>query len=235
MSSASTATPYSSLSLKDIVCLCAKHCNEDAWKEFISRVGRPISLTVMRTASLWGANSASVVQDLVQTTYLKLWENGCALLQDFAVQQPESIVGYLKKIAANATHDYFKHSHSQSSGGDRPHVSTFDAEPEAGEDTHGSEERIAFGLFRDEIDGLLRRSLHGPDRDRDRTIFWLYFRQGMSTKEIASLPALGLSAKGVSSVLERLKHAIREQILANTLEYEEQAIEVKANSLANAS
>ena len=44
-------------------------------------------------------------------------------------------------------------------------------------------------------------------------IFWLYFRQGMSTKEIASLPTIGLSAKGVGSVIERLKHGIREQIL----------------------
>lgn len=44
-------------------------------------------------------------------------------------------------------------------------------------------------------------------------IFWLYFRQGMSTKEIASLPAIGLSAKGVGSVIERLKRSIREHIL----------------------
>ena len=44
-------------------------------------------------------------------------------------------------------------------------------------------------------------------------IFWLYFRQGMSTKEIASLPTIGLGAKGVGSVIERLKQAIREQIV----------------------
>jgi DNA-binding transcriptional regulator LsrR (DeoR family) len=44
-------------------------------------------------------------------------------------------------------------------------------------------------------------------------IFWLYFRQGMSTKEIASIPTIGLSTKGVGSVIERLKHCIREQII----------------------
>ena len=44
-------------------------------------------------------------------------------------------------------------------------------------------------------------------------IFWLYFRQGMSTKEIASLPTIGLGAKGVGSVIERLKHCIRDQIV----------------------
>jgi hypothetical protein len=44
-------------------------------------------------------------------------------------------------------------------------------------------------------------------------IFWLYFRQGMSTKEIASLPTIGLGTKGVGSVIERLKHGLREQIV----------------------
>jgi RNA polymerase sigma-70 factor, ECF subfamily len=179
----------------------------------VARVGRPISLTVLRTASLWGQPSQSLVEDLVQMTYLKLWENGCRHLRDFAVQYPEAILGYLKKTAANTTHDHFKHLHSQSAGGDQAHVSTSDIDPEAGHEVHGSQERIAFQIFLDQIDGYLRQGLRGPDQERDRTIFWLYFRQGMSTQEIASLPTIGLGAKGVGSVIERLKGCVREQIL----------------------
>jgi DNA-directed RNA polymerase specialized sigma24 family protein len=103
-----------------------------AWEEFVLRVGKPISLTIMRTASLWGEPSRALVEDLVQATYLKLWEDGCRLLRDFAVLHPEAILGYLKKIASNAAHDYFKRGHSQSSGGDQPHVSTSEVDPEAG-------------------------------------------------------------------------------------------------------
>jgi len=206
-------TPYSSLSLKDIVCLCAGSFDDAAWEEFVARVGRPISLTIMRTASLWGENSPSLVEDLIQATYLKLWEDGCRLLRDFAVEHPEAILGYLKKIAANATHDHFKHCHSQTCGGDKPHVSTSDVEPEVGKEVNGSQERIAFGVFLTEIDDHLKRDLTGPDHDRDRMIFWLYFRQGMSTKEIASLPGMGLGSKGVGSVIERLKQRIRELIV----------------------
>jgi RNA polymerase sigma-70 factor, ECF subfamily len=213
MSTTSKPTRYSSLSLKDVVCLCAGPCDDAAWEEFVSRVGKPISLTVMRTASLWGEASRSLVEDLVQVTYLKLWEDGCRLLRDFAIQHPEAILGYVKKAAANATHDYFKHGHSQSSGGGNPHVSTSDVDPEAGKEVQGSQEKIAFGVFLNELDDHLKRGLTGPDRERDRTIFWLYFRQGMSAKEIASLPTIGLGNKGVGSVIERLKHCIREQIL----------------------
>jgi len=213
MSGTPRPTRYSSLSLQDIICLCAGPRDDEAWEEFVCRVGRPISLTVMRTASLWGEPSRSLVEDLTQVTYLKLWEDGCRLLRDFAIQHPEAIVGYIKKTAANATHDHFKHGHSQSSGGNKPHISTSDVDPEAGKDAHGSQEKIAFGVFLNEIDEHLKRSLAGPDQERDRMIFWLYFRQGMSTKEIASIPTIGLSTKGVGSVIERLKHCIREQII----------------------
>src|SRR3984893_16792248 len=74
-------------------------------------------------------------------------------------------------------------------------------------------ERIAFGVFLKEIDEHLKRVLTGPDPERDRTIFWLYFRQGMSTKEIASLPGTGLGGKGVGSVIERLKQRVRELVV----------------------
>ena len=227
-------TRYSSLSLKDLVCLCAGPCDDDAWEEFVSRVGRPLSLVIMRTASMWGQPSRSLVEDLIQATYLKLWEGGRSLLQDFALQRPEAILGYLKRTAANATHDFFKHGHSQSSGGDNPHVSTFDVDPEAGHEVHGSQEKIAFGVFLDEIDEHLKRCLTGPDQERDRMIFWLYFRQGMSTKEIASLPGIGLGTKGVGSVIERLKRSIRDQILGTGRVSEEDTVgSEKANCLAN--
>jgi RNA polymerase sigma factor (sigma-70 family) len=216
------------LSLKDVICLCAEPCDGEAWEEFVSRVGRPISLAVLRTASLWGEPSRSVVEDLVQVTYLKLWEDGCRLLRNFAIQHPEAILGYLKKTASNATHDYFKHGHSQSSGGDKPHVSTSDVDPEAGNEVHGSQEKITFGVFLNEIDEHLKRCLTGLDQERDRMIFWLYFRQGMSTKEIAHLPTIGLGAKGVGSVIERLKHGIREQILGSHLDSDDgEAVEPK--------
>ncbi len=206
-------TQYSTLSLSDLICLCAGPCDDDAWREFVSRVDKPICLTILRSATMWGEPSRTVVEDLVQTTYLKLWEDNCRRLRDFAVEHPDAILAYLKKVAANATHDYFKHHRSQSSGGAEAHLSTADVDPEAGYEADGSRQRIDYAVFLQEIDDCLRRGGAGADVERDRMIFWLYFRQGMSTKEIASLPTVGLTAKGVGSVLERLKRLIRKQLL----------------------
>ena len=226
-------TRYCSLSLKDLVCLCAESCDDEAWEEFISRVGKPLSLIVLRTSSMWGNTSRSLVEDLIQVTYLKLWEGGRNLLRDFAMDRPEAILGYLKRTAANATHDYFKHGRSQSSGGDTPHLSTVDVDPEAGCEVHGSQESIDFGVLLGEVDEHLNRCLTGPDQERDRTVFWLYFRQGMSTKEIASLPGIGLSTKGVGSAIERMKHSLRDQILGSRHSSQEDATFQKANAVVN--
>jgi len=221
-------TRYAALSLKEVVCLCAGSCDEAAWEEFVWRVGKSISLTIVRTACLWAEPSRSLVEDLVQATYLKLWEDGCRLLRDFAVLHPEAILGYLKKIAANVAHDYFKHRHSQSSGGYQPHVSTGEVDPVAGNDVDGTEERIAYRVLLNELDDHLKRILTGPDQERDRTIFWLYFRLGMSTKEIASLPTIGLGTKGVGSVIERLKRCIREQIVGARADSDPEAVPAKS-------
>ena len=212
------STRYSSLPLIDVVLLCAGPCDDEAWDEFVSRVTQPLSIAIMRTASMWGAPSRALVEDLMQATYLKLWQGGRTLLLEFAIDRPEAILGYLKRIAANATHDYLKHRRSQSSGGENWHVSTFDVDAEAGREAHGSSEAIERKILLTEIDEHLKRCLTEPDQERDRLIFWLYFLQGMTTREIASLPGIGLGAKGVGSVIERLKRSVREQILAGIRE-----------------
>ena len=208
------AMRYSSSSLKDVVCHLADSHDNEAWEEFVCRIGKHISLRVKRTAFLWGGASRELVQDLVQETYVKLLGDGCRHLQDFAIQHPDdAILGYIKTTAANATHDYLRKRRKKSDGGDILHVSLSDVDPEAGKQVDGSEARIDLEVYLKEIDEHLKHCLTGPDPERDRTIFWLYFRQGMSTKEIASLPIIGLTAKGVGSVIERLKHGIREQIV----------------------
>ena len=63
-----------------------------------------------------------------------------------------------------------------------------------------------------EIDRCLETCSEGPDKERDRLIFWLYYQQGMSAKAIAALPTVGLGAKGVESAILRLTRLVREQL-----------------------
>lgn len=50
--------------------------------------------------------------------------------------------------------------------------------------------------------------------ERDRAVFWFYYRQGLTAEEIAALPTIGLSAKGVESALRRITTWLRKELEA---------------------
>jgi RNA polymerase sigma-70 factor (ECF subfamily) len=64
-------------------------------------------------------------------------------------------------------------------------------------------------ILLEEIDTILKVHAHEPNFERDRAIFWLYYRTGLTAKAIAALPGVKLSAKGVESTLLRLTRQIR--------------------------
>ena len=50
-----------------------------------------------------------------------------------------------------------------------------------------------------EVNDALSRVAAGPHLQRDRKVFLLYYRVGLSANAIAALPSIGLSTKGVES------------------------------------
>jgi RNA polymerase sigma-70 factor (ECF subfamily) len=62
-----------------------------------------------------------------------------------------------------------------------------------------------------ELDQKLR-SAPETIAERDRALFWLYYRQGYTAEEIARLSATGLTAKGVESALRRVTVWLRNEV-----------------------
>jgi RNA polymerase sigma-70 factor, ECF subfamily len=200
------------MSVEELIRACAESNDSAVWNEFVSRYHRPIGLSILRTAHHWGVVSQPVVDDLVQETYLKLCANQCRLLRDFVSQHPEAVVGYIKTIAANVAHDHFRALHSQKRGSGEPAQSLEDFEPEAPSINSGGPDAMEREILLREINLCLETCSKGPDQERDRMIFWLYYQQGMSATAIADLPTVGLTPKGVESAIFRLTRMVREQI-----------------------
>jgi RNA polymerase sigma factor (sigma-70 family) len=76
-----------------------------------------------------------------------------------------------------------------------------------------SSQELERNVLLQEIDRELRELL--PDRFgvRDRTIFWLHYRDGLRASEIASIPGIRLSPRGVEKVLLRVSHLMRAKLL----------------------
>lgn len=205
---------YSSTTTFDLIAVCASSRDSVAWEEFLSRIQRPVGLSVVRTARQWGPAPQQVIDDLVQETYVKLCADNCRSLLEFAVQHPDAVAGYIKTIAVNLVHDHFKSRYSQKRGAGRPQESLEHLDPIAGSEVFGGPRAMERQILLKEIDRYLEECSVGPDQERDRQVFWFYYQQGMSAKAIAALPTVGLTAKGVESLILRLTRLIRERIVS---------------------
>jgi RNA polymerase sigma-70 factor (ECF subfamily) len=195
-----------------LVLACALTGEALAWEEFVRRFRGLISITIVRTAGRWGTVSPEVVDELVQETYLKLYADSARLLRTFKPRCPDAVYGYLRVLTANLVHDHFKALHSQKRGGSRTIAleGTLEAIPDRfsrASNEQGFERNV---LLR-EIDSCLR-SLISVSSDRDRRIFWLYYRAGLTASAIAELPSISLTTKGVESTIFRLTREVRDRL-----------------------
>ena len=71
----------------------------------------------------------------------------------------------------------------------------------------GDADRVDRGVLLAEIERTLRHDAS----DRDRRIFWLHYRAGLTAVQISSFRTIELSAKGVESVILRLTRLIRDK------------------------
>jgi RNA polymerase sigma-70 factor (ECF subfamily) len=205
-------THHSTISVAELIRACAESNDGAVWEEFVGRFQRPICLSILRTAYKWGDFPHQVVDDLVQETYLKLCSDKCRLLLEFAVQHPEAAIGYMKTIAINVAHDYFKSLHSQKRGAGETDQFQEDAEPHAHGGDFGSPDAMEREVLLKQIDDHLQSCAAGPNQERDCLIFWFYYLQGMSARAIAALATIKLTAKGVEAVIFRLIRCVREQL-----------------------
>jgi RNA polymerase sigma-70 factor, ECF subfamily len=204
---------YTTLPSRGLVIACLDTGDALAWQEFVRRFQKLIATVVFRTCARWGQSTPQVVDELVQETYLKLCGDNCRLLRSFQSTHDDAIFGYIKVLTANLVHDHFKAARAEKRGGSMVAASIDDELPLHSESLHreASAEIEKKVLIR-EIAVYLEGAAEGPNSKRDRYIFWLYYRAGMTAGAIASLPAVGLSTKGVETTILRLTRIVRQHL-----------------------
>ena len=217
MESQVPSVSFAHLSPDALIQMCV-NADVAAWEEFMRRYHRLIAGVVFRTTQKWGKSSPTTMDDLIQETYLKLCADEYRLLRVYDPKQPDAIYGYLKVVTANVVHDRFKALHSEKRGGDQIVEELTTLENRSGvEEASGTKHAMERQILLREIAAHLNASLSGDTADRDRTIFWLYYRQGFTTKAIASLPAIGLTIKGVESAILRITKLVRRRMVETQL------------------
>lgn len=194
---------------------CSVNGEVGAWEEFVRRFHRLIAAVVLRTASRLGDCSTSTVDDLIQETYLKLCDDNFRILRGFDQRHPDAFLGYVRVVTANVVRDYFKFSYSKKRGAKQTEsISEYDV-PAAGEECSGSARAMERAVLLNEVQRHLELCISGPDQERNARVFWLYYRVGLSAAAIATLPEIGISTKGVESLILRITKELRQRMAAS--------------------
>jgi RNA polymerase sigma-70 factor (ECF subfamily) len=195
----------SPLAAAEIVRACLHTGSEAAWTAFVRRFQPLIASAVSRVVRRYGVPSPALVDDLCQETYLRLCKDNCRSLREFESNHDEAIFGYLKVIATSVALDHFRARASQKRRAEVEDDGTYvEASVSASSIEHST------------LLQQLERQLAARETERDRTIFWLYYRQGYTARDIAAMPQLGLTQKGVESCIYRLTQSLRSAIIVNT-------------------
>jgi RNA polymerase sigma-70 factor (ECF subfamily) len=189
---------------------CAHSADTAEWGEFLGRCAPVAALVAARVARIWqGTASSAVVDDIVQEVFVKLCEQERRILREFKPKGDDSFLALLRVITSSVANDYFRRQYSEKRGG-KVVTMLLDEEPSSMVATHNDQDAQRAVLF-NELDRKLR-SASGATAERDRALFWLYYLQGLTADEIASLPGSELSAKGVESALRRVTAWLRKEL-----------------------
>jgi len=195
--------------IADLLHACTARAEGAAWHEFIRRFHPVIAGTVTKTSRNWGQPAGSTMEELTQDVYLRLCANDYRILRGFVPEHEDSIYGFLKAVAFSVTHDHYRSAFAEKRGSGKAEVEL--TERIAGGNPLNDVERR---ILLDEIETALADLANPEHRDRDRLIFLLHYRDGLTSKAIAALPSIGLAQKGVEAILQRLVTRIRKHFAA---------------------
>jgi RNA polymerase sigma-70 factor (ECF subfamily) len=150
-----------------------------------------------------GPARPELLDDLIQETYLKICANGYRVLREFDSHHPDALFGLLKTVAYSVVQDHFRAAGAGKRGGGRDDVAIDETVASSTDAAAEMERGVLISEIRSQVETL---------ELRDRRIFWMHFRDGMTSRAIASIPALALTQKGVESALARIKKVLRERM-----------------------
>ena len=163
-----------------------------------------LQAAAIRTSRNWGRGVPDEIDDILQEIYLRMCADGARVLSSFRDPRPDAVYGFLKVVATNAAHDFFRRRHAAKRG------LGLSASTEAVAEIAAPDQDFEKQLSLAEIDRILLAQTDQKDNGpRDRAVFRLYYRYGMTAQAIAEVPGIGLTSKGVEGVLYRLTKSIR--------------------------
>lgn len=189
--------------IREVLEYFLRSTDPDAFAEFWSRVRSTIR---GRCASMLQRRSHDeLLDDLEQEAYMKLSANNYKVLRHFNWPDKDSIFKYMKVVAASVVIDWCRKNGRQSPC-DPEYLDLLTDQSFAGYHTADLE------ILRSQIDQILHTYESGKNFERDRAVFWMFYRWGYSAKQIANLSSIKLPVKKVENILQGMVRRVRNKL-----------------------
>jgi RNA polymerase sigma-70 factor (ECF subfamily) len=190
--------------LLQLLTRCLDFGDESSWESFIREAQPFIVSGVIRALGGWSASRRSEIDDLIQESFVRLCANDYRALRSFRSEDSNALCAYLRTVAASVTTDHLRSAAALKHGAGQPAISLDDLvrEPSAGQDAIA---RIERGMLLRVVERCLE-----SQKDRDRAIFWLYHRHGLTPKAISALQTSSMSQRGIETLVYRMTATVRD-------------------------
>jgi RNA polymerase sigma factor (sigma-70 family) len=202
---------YAQVSAPQLISICSTTRDEAAWTEFVRRYQPLIAGAISRYVRRMGNVSRELVEELIQEVYVKLWANNFYALKTFEISHEPALPSFIKAVAVSVAHEHFRGTRSFKRRREVEKERELESESI---DAHNSSSTPEREVLLQEIDRVLRRDSQSPNFERDYKIFWLHYKSGLTAKEISHLPGLGLTVKGIESVLLRVTQQLKKNLVS---------------------
>jgi RNA polymerase sigma-70 factor (ECF subfamily) len=186
---------------------CIRERSAECWRAALTFFRRVIASTIIKHSRQLRYEQDQI-EDLIQEVYVRLCVNECRILREASAATAASVFGLVQAVATTVVLDFHRSRGAAKRGGT---VSIVPLEPfHAASETPDPDQDVLISQIDSILKGLRDQSTHR----RDCQVFWLFYRHGFTAKDIATLPGVGLSPKGVESVIYRLTSIVRRHITA---------------------
>lgn len=162
----------------------------------------------------------ALIEDMVNETYCRLFQNDSQVLRAFAGRHANSIFAYLRTIAFSVVSNQFRarrrhHAPEQLQSLDAIEEKYNNAWPEDGaaisQSAWSGHQTAECKSIEEMIRANFRSAFRAANVNRNFIIFKLHFLYGYHSHEIARIKGMGLSEHGVGNTADRIRQCLRKR------------------------
>lgn len=197
------------ISACELLAKCARNLDDTrVWEEFYFRYRRKILTYLWRAFRMSGGRPHEFLQhadDWVQEVFAKLVKNNGRVIRSFRGLTDVSVNAFLASIAVSTVADQRR---SQRANRRRTQLVSFEDVQEASLPHGRADSTVSALIDLIDVERALKEDEESKNPERDLLIFQLHFVEGLTPREISSIPGFKLTTSGLEKVLNRMKNRL---------------------------